>query len=504
MAAPWEKYGGAPASPPGGKPWEKYVRAQEPDVLDDVLKSAGSGLVTGAHSLVGMGGDVENLINQGMYEGATALRGLFGYGPAPLKPADPVLPTSAEAEEFTGWDKKKHVPQTTAGRVVGTVAEYAPGALSMGGGMVNAAVKGSGALAKQGGANLAKYAATPAVVGEGAAQGVEALGHKELAPAARSVGALTGAGAASLVRGKRPSMQGEIDDLKREAGAGFDLLRETGGAVIEPAAFQAAVKNIRADLHRAGFDEGIHKGAAAALARLERDAASGAAVNFADIHVLEQVIRQAGRSIEPKEQFMAGLMAEKFEKWADSLKPADIIAGDAREAADKLIKSKSLYYRAKKGEILENLLQKARDRVGANYTTAGLMTAVRQELKNLKHNRKADWRRFRRDERDAITEIIRGGTAENLVRGLSKFDIRSGLLGSLFGTVMGGSLVAGAPQLAIPAALLAGGGQIARKVTDKMAEGKLRDLQEAILTGTPTRRPMPSLSGLGVYYGQDQ
>jgi len=55
MAGPWERY--ANDSP---KPWEKY--ASEPDVTEDVLKSAGIGVPKGLTNIVGMPGDITSLI----------------------------------------------------------------------------------------------------------------------------------------------------------------------------------------------------------------------------------------------------------------------------------------------------------------------------------------------------------------------------------------------------------------------------------------------------------
>lgn len=94
LAVPGDTYTVMSAQPPA--PVDKAAAAQ-PSVAEDVLKAAGSGLVTGAHSLAGIGGDVETIIQHGGNFIDNAIRSALGAGPAPEPMGKTLLPTTEDA-----------------------------------------------------------------------------------------------------------------------------------------------------------------------------------------------------------------------------------------------------------------------------------------------------------------------------------------------------------------------------------------------------------------------
>lgn len=158
----------------------KFPDIDKPEmgVVEDVARSAATGLGEGATQSAGLLGDVQS--------GADSLGTWVGdmLGLKPLTPEQAAgfqrarAPTTADIEETIGFDKVKHQPQTTAGEFARTAASFAgPAAVAgVGRGVVKTAVK---------------YGAVPGVTSEAAGQITKGT---DLEPVARVLGGLGGAG----------------------------------------------------------------------------------------------------------------------------------------------------------------------------------------------------------------------------------------------------------------------------------------------------------------------
>ncbi len=456
-----------------------------------LLKAGGSGLATGLIDLPGMGGDIETAVQVGGNALDNWVRRQIGAQPNPLKPVHTLLPTSADVEQAVGWDKAKYQPQTPLEKIVGSAAEFVPAAATMGGGLAKAAEKGAVSLIGKGASNAVKLGAVPGAASEVAGELTQGTPLEPIARAGTAI--MAGGGMSKLTKG-RAFVGPTVDELKATASKAYDHIRTTGQVLIDPTSYSNTVNDISKTAMAAGIDPAIHPKAWAALQRIEQTA--GVAPDLAEIDTLRQVAGQAAKSIEPAERFMGGLIIGKLDHYLENLKPADVIAGDPKQAVNALVQARSMWNRARKAELIGDALEKARNQVGANYTSAGMVTALRQQLKGLAN--KKDFKvRFRPEERKAMLAIIRGGPLDNTLRFLSKFAIRGPVSGL---TAMGiGSTISPLAGVA-----MAGVGEGTKFLANKLAEAKVRQFEEMIRTGAiPAKQPGSMTPALAGYYGTE-
>jgi polyhydroxyalkanoate synthesis regulator phasin len=145
------------------------------EIVEDVAKSAGIGLVQGGLGLASMPGNLEALGRAGINYGAGAL----GYKGNVVDPETVIPDYNDYKQAVEGFTGEFYEPKTTVGQYARTIGEFAP-----------AAVGGPGGLA----ARAARVAA-PAVASEGAGQIAEGTGYEG---AARVAGAVAGSLAPSV------------------------------------------------------------------------------------------------------------------------------------------------------------------------------------------------------------------------------------------------------------------------------------------------------------------
>src|SRR5688572_18313324 len=137
MAGPWENYAAPAAASAADGPWSKYAG---PSVADDVVKSAGIGVVKGGLGILGMPGDIRGLASAATdYVGKKA-----GVDPETVQnfkdnvyrgaQVNPMLapftnPGSAELQKkVEGQTGEFYQPKTVPGEYARTAGEFLPGA----------------------------------------------------------------------------------------------------------------------------------------------------------------------------------------------------------------------------------------------------------------------------------------------------------------------------------------------------------------------------------------
>lgn len=207
-----------------------------PNVVADVAKSVGSGLVTGAEGAAGFLGDL-----RGLMQGAGDRVGEFVFGKEGMAQRDakiaermsgswtnslpfsqglPSTDQVASAQRsVTGF--KPHQPRTLAGTYANTAAEFVPGALAFG-----PAKEGLGALAS----SALKFGVVPGLTSEAAGQTA-----RTVLPEAEGIARFAGAFGGPLVAAKlrRTATPTRTDPVSMEAAA---TLRREG---VETTAGQA-------------------------------------------------------------------------------------------------------------------------------------------------------------------------------------------------------------------------------------------------------------------------
>ena len=192
------------------------VKTTENTGTTDLLKSVGSGLVTGTEALAGLPGDLTSLAHEGGgWAGrkiAETIRGTPAQGtgrggsrtpsvtlrspdlprlsnPVPLWTTADVSAANKAVTGFTPYE-----PTTTAGKFARTAAEFVPGAIAFGGGKTAVDVLG----------NVAKYGVAPGLASEGAGQLFKGT---PIEPWARVVAPIaTGIGISAAERALAPSV----------------------------------------------------------------------------------------------------------------------------------------------------------------------------------------------------------------------------------------------------------------------------------------------------------
>jgi hypothetical protein len=215
----------------------------------DMLKSAGSGLVTGGEMLVGGMGDAQQATGDAM----GWLTGKMGMSPENQQrassiaqrmaipgivtqaPRTPMLKQGVEAMTGPQYETK-----TTAGDYARTIGEFAPNALLGPGGM----------------GRKAAMTVIPALAAEGGSKLAEATGNPELAPYAKVGGALLG-GVAAAGRGNAPmkKMIKDAPDVSTVASMtkqAYDKL-DDAKIVFDPKAYKSTAMKIQTDLRKHGL-----------------------------------------------------------------------------------------------------------------------------------------------------------------------------------------------------------------------------------------------------------
>lgn len=312
------------------------------------------------------------------------------------------------------------------------------------------------------GGRIAQSAATGAGIGAayGGSEGSTVGERLQNAATGAAGGAVTGAAFPALgtgiarLAGRRPPQAGpSLDDLRTAADSLYSQA-DNAGVVIGERPFARMVNNIGQAARRAGIDGAIHPKASAALQRMMDDI--GDTPTLREMDTLRRVLRGAAASLEPDERRIAQVMIDSFDRQLSRMGQRDVIAGDVRAATNALTEARGLWSRMRKGEAIETLFERARNAVGANYTAAGMQTALRQQFRQLANNPK-QMRQFTQAEQNAIRRVVRGGPLENAMRLLSKFAPHGIVSTTLAG---GAGYAAGGP---VGAAALMGAGELGRR-----------------------------------------
>jgi hypothetical protein len=231
------------------------------------------------------------------------------------------------------------------------------------------------------------------------------------------------------------------------------------------------------DLKKEGIDKDLHPAATAALKRV-LDTKGQPSLN--QLETLRKIANDARTSNNPADARLGGRIIDKIDDFEETLVASDVVKGDAA-AATAFKEARSLNQRLAKAKTIQKLFDDAELAVGANYTTAGMDTALRQQFRALaKNDRKL--RGFTQEERAAIRKVALGGPVQNAMRVLGKA-APDGVLSFLAG--LGAYGAAGPAGLALPAA-----GIVAKQGAAKMGMRNANRVAEMVRGGPITRQSL--------------
>lgn len=348
------------------------------------------------------------------------------------------------------------------------------------GGGTQAAATLPGRMAQGATAGGAYGAASGFAGGEGGA-GNRALNAVEVGIPSAVLGGVTPAvaegalGAGKWIGGKlRGGDAPPTAEALKTAARGAYAKAENAGVIIDKNSFKSAVSDIQKELAEEGIDATLHPKALAAFKRLE---AVDDHLTLKGAEQLRRVVQGAAKSIEPDERRMASIIRDKLDDYMSGLESKDLVGGDAAKATEALKEARGLWSKASKGELLDDLVERAQTRA-SQFSGSGYENAIRTEFRQLAMNEKR-MRRFSADEREAIQAVVKGGPVGNALR----------LLGKLAPTgVVSGGIGAGAGYLAggpAGAALIPAAGLVGRQGATMATERNARLASELVRRGGP-------------------
>jgi len=511
-----------PASSVSGGP-----TPEAPSAGQDIANAAVSRTAAGALDIPGMFGDLRDLAKNSAdliaMPLANGIRQILGKpvltpqeqaaAKAAADVTEPVLteaaPNSGDVKKAVGF--QAYQPQTGAGQTfdkwVGPGIEAIPSLVAggMGGGI------------KQAVGDVMKYAVLPGAAGEAAG---ELTKGTPLEPYARLAAQVAVGGRAAAREGEgmvRSAPDPEVmaaaaGDLKAAAQAKYGQLKDAG-MVVHPSAYDAAIDNIAQDAAKSGiYPSGSSrgpiapsmtpKGAQSALDELM--ASKGSPKTWEQLDQLHSQAGIASKSLDPAERRMGAIIASHIDDMMDGLKfgqvsftpkPGTPVMPPA-DAFKTILDARSTWRAMRNTEKIANLVQQAKDKVGANYTSAGFQTGLRQVFRSFKGQNKngvsKDFRMLDPESQSVVNSIIRGAPVENALRMVGKMHA---WVGAFLGHMFGGPI--GAAGLPI-------GAGIARTVSARQTFGKVNRLAD-LTSGAKgaAKRPIGAtpLTPMAVFYG---
>jgi hypothetical protein len=265
-------------------------------------------------------------------------------------------------------------------------------------------------------------AAYGAAHGFGAGEGVDdrlgRAGQGALigAAAGGATGAVAGKMAQSAARKTAEAAVPSVDDLKAASGRAYEAASNAGVAV-KAQVYDDAVDDIVAGARKLGLRPYLHPKAQGALDDLV--AAKGQPQTLDDLDLLRRSLREASKSPDDERRVAGGLI-DKLDDFVENLRPADVASGANVEAATAALKeARGLWARAKTGELIEDMIERAQTR-SSQFSGSGFENALRTEFRNLAMSEKK-MRALPEEVQTAVMRVARGGALENALRMLGKF-----------------------------------------------------------------------------------
>lgn len=363
-------------------------------------------------------------------------------------------------------------------------------ALQVGGGALGGVTGQIGALGK-----LAQTAASP--VARGVAQTLSQQPVRQVA-AALPVGATSqyvaeetgsptlglAAGVAAgipFAMGAKGTLQAPtVQELKGQAGQQYKFAEDVG-AVFKKNSYNQFANKLESTLAKEGLDKALQPRVFAALERIKDTKNSN--VTLENMEILRRISQAAGSSADASERRLASIMVDNLDDFVETAQPSQLAKGSS-EAVSALTDARELWKRAKKTEIIDDLVASAELRADANFSQSGMENALRRKLVNLADNPKA-LRAFTKEEQNAIKVAAKGGPIQNVLRLVGKL-APTGIVSG--GGSVGLGYLAGGPIGAVGLPIIGGA---ARKGAEQLGLRNIEQLRNRLATGNV---PIPQVT----------
>ena len=226
-----------------------------------------------------------------------------------------------------------------------------------------------------------------------------------------------------------------VEQLKTQSRAAYKEATESG-VFYNANQFDDFVDNLNSNLRdrdgkRVTVLPELHPKSNAVLQAFSRY--KGSNKTLEDMDDLRQIARDAASSTDPADRRVGTIIRNKIDNFIENDVPSGGEAG-----VEALKKARGYWSRARKGDVIEDLMFDARLDSPGTFTGAGVENAMRREFKRLAKSN--DFRLFNKDEQRAILSVVEGGPFSNATRLIGKFaptGVVSGALGPSLGTILG-------------------------------------------------------------------
>jgi hypothetical protein len=305
--------------------------------------------------------------------------------------------------------------------------------------------------------------------------------------------------------GYQPQIGGHVQRLEHEADQLYTQM-DRSGVTLTPNATNRILGNLQARARVAGFRPRLHDNLNRPLQMLQDEMANPTFPRtMRGMDELRRAVRDSlPNNATPDERRILHTMVEGLDENLNRLTPRDLSTGrgNVRQALGYLQEGRRLVRQRYKAETVDNLFQNAMDKVGKNYTQAGLQTAMRQEFGALSKRIRTNPRergRWTNEERAVIQNIVRGRWGENTMRNIGRvFSVRSKAGVGMYGASLPGSVYMGADPVTATAVAgtLAGVGEVAKRASTARGIMNAERLDNLIGTGQNVIQRPPVRQGL--------
>jgi hypothetical protein len=295
---------------------------------------------------------------------------------------------------------------------------------------------------------------------------------------------------------RRPPAPPSVDQLRTEKNAAYNQTQNLGVAY-NPQSYD----NLLANIVGAARADQISPERHAAAYSFIRDMAGrrGQPVSLTELDQVRQMVRRDlitpsyGNPSAAADAHFGNLILEEIDDFIGSARPADLISGNASEAANAIIMARSANTRYRKAEMIEEAITKAQRRTESTGSGGNINNALRQNIRAILDNPKKR-RSFNAQELRSMEELVRQGRTENFLRLVGKLSPSGNGLMAALG--IGGTMI----NPAIGLASLAGAG--AKALADRGTVNRATQLQNQVARGAPMPRPPMPLPPAALAYAQ--
>lgn len=288
-----------------------------------------------------------------------------------------------------------------------------------------------------------------------------------------------------------------VDELKTQSRAAYKKATDAG-VFFDAKQFDSFVDNLRNNLRdkegkRVDILPELHPKSNAVLNAFEKYKGSNKTLD--DMDALRQVARDAAASIDPADRRVGMILRNKIDEFVENVPVGD------KAGVEALKEARNYWSRARKGDVIEDLLFNARLDSAGTFTGAGVENAIRREFKKLAKS--DDFRLFNKDEQRAILDVVQGGPFSNAARFLGKFaptGVVSGTLGPSLGSLVGYGATGGPAGLA-GAAIVPAFGAVSRVAATRATESAAAKASAKMRVGGAPANVREKLADLLSTYG---